>query len=61
MQQRNHSAMTMIMVRLSISIYIFSEHKNIFYNQFLCADNAEVIFEHDTSENEDMFFDQGII
>lgn len=62
MQQNNHSAMIMMStVRLSISyIYIFLWNTKQ-YNQICCAGNDQVIFEHDTVEDEYMFSGQGML
>jgi hypothetical protein len=42
-------------------IYILMEHKILIYNQICCAGNDEVIFEHDTTEDEYMFTGQGML
>ncbi|KAM0836203.1 hypothetical protein ACQ4PT_062473 [Festuca glaucescens] len=39
-------------------IYILIEQKSKIYNQICCAGNDEVIFEHDTMEEEYMFYGQ---
>lgn len=42
-------------------IYILIEQKSKIYNQICCAGNDDVIFEHDTMEEEYMFYGQGML
>jgi hypothetical protein len=62
MEQHNHSAMMMmIKVRISISYIFLYRTQSKIYNQICCAGNDEVIFEHDTMEEEYMFYGQGML
>jgi hypothetical protein len=53
--------MMMIKVRISISYIFLYRTQSKIYNQICCAGNDEVIFEHDTMEEEYMFYGQGML